>query len=62
VKLNKKFFTIGTKAKDKNDHVFYDNKKGVVFYDVDGSGKAKAVEVIKVGTKLKLTNNDFFVM
>src|SRR5690606_26243283 len=34
-KLNKKFFTIGAKAKDKNDHLVYDNKKGVLFYDAD---------------------------
>ena len=37
-KLSKAFFTIGDKAKDKNDYVVYDNKKGVLYYDEDGSG------------------------
>ena len=60
--LDKKFFTIGTKAKDKNDYVIYDNKKGVIFYDADGSGKGKAVEIIKLGTKLALKSTDFFVI
>jgi Ca2+-binding RTX toxin-like protein len=60
--LSKLFFTIGTKAKDKNDYVIYDNKKGVLYYDADGSGKAKAVEVATLSKNLSMTSKDFFVI
>jgi Ca2+-binding RTX toxin-like protein len=61
-RLNKKFFTIGNKAKDKDDFVLYDNKKGILLYDADGSGKAKAVEIATVKKGLKMTFADFFVI
>lgn len=61
-KLKKAFFTIGDKAKDKNDYVIYDNKKGKLFYDADGSGKAKQVEIATLSKKLKMTEKDFFVI
>ncbi|WP_230534435.1 Ig-like domain-containing protein [Microvirga roseola] len=61
-KLNKKFFTMGDKAKDKNDYLIYDTKKGMLFYDADGSGKAKAVEIASLSKGLKLTASDFFVV
>ncbi|MCG7394646.1 hypothetical protein MHY87_17210 [Microvirga sp. ACRRW] len=60
--LNKGFFTIGSKAKDKNDYLVYDNKKGVLYYDADGSGKGKAVEFAKIGKGLKMTYADFFIV
>jgi len=62
VKMSKDFFTIGTKAKDKNDYVVYDNKKGVLYYDADGSGKGKQVEIATFSNKAKLTIDDFFVV
>jgi Ca2+-binding RTX toxin-like protein len=39
------YFTIGDKAKDKNDYVVYNDKKGVLSYDADGSGRGKAMEI-----------------
>ncbi|MBB3018615.1 Ca2+-binding RTX toxin-like protein [Microvirga lupini] len=61
--LKKDFFTIGSKAKDKNDYIIYDNKKGVLFYDADGSGtKYKQVEIATLSKKLKMTHKDFFVI
>ena len=60
--LNKAFFTIGTKAKDKNDYIVYNNKTGVLSYDADGSGKGKAVEFAQLSKKLALTYKDFFVV
>ena len=45
VKLNKSFFTVGSGAKDKNDYVIYNSKKGVLLYDADGSGAGAAVQV-----------------
>ena len=36
--LEKDFFVVGAKAKDKNDYVIYDKAKGILYYDADGSG------------------------
>jgi Ca2+-binding RTX toxin-like protein len=59
-KLNKKFFKNG-KATDKNDYVLY--KKGIVYYDADGSGKKyKPVEFIKISNKVKLSAEDFLIV
>ncbi|WP_210483120.1 beta strand repeat-containing protein [Microvirga antarctica] len=60
--LSKKFFTIGDHAKTKDQHVIYDSKKGVLYYDVDGSGSAKQVEIATTAKKLKMTAGDFFVV
>jgi Ca2+-binding RTX toxin-like protein len=60
--LKKDFFTIGSKAKDKNDYIIYDNKKGVLYYDADGSGKGKAVEIATLSKKLAMTYKDFFII
>lgn len=58
--LSKKFFSLN-KAKDKNDYLIY--KKGVVYYDKDGSGsKYKPVEIIKLSNKAKLTFDDFQII
>lgn len=61
-KLDKDFFKIATKAKDKNDYLVYDKKKGVLYYDADGSGSKKAVEIAQLSKNLKLTYKDFFVI
>jgi Ca2+-binding RTX toxin-like protein len=52
-------FVIGTKAKDKNDHLIYDSKSGKLFYDADGSGKAAAVQIAQLDKNLKMTFADF---
>ena len=62
LKLNKGFFTVGPKAKDKDDYLVYDNKKGVLFYDADGSGAKAAVAVATLKKGLKMTYADFFVI
>ena len=61
-KLNKAFFTIGDKAKDKNDYLIYNSKTGVLFYDADGSGSKAAVAIATLKKGLKLTYADFFVI
>jgi Ca2+-binding RTX toxin-like protein len=61
-KLNKAFFTIGDHAKDKNDYLVYDTRKGVLSYDADGSGKGKAVEITTLKKGLKMTYLDFMVI
>jgi Ca2+-binding RTX toxin-like protein len=60
--VNKAFLTVGEKAKDKNDYLIYNEKKGVLSYDADGAGKAKAVEFAKLAKHLALTEKDFFVI
>jgi Ca2+-binding RTX toxin-like protein len=58
--LSKDFFTVGTKAKDGNDHIVYDKAKGYLYYDADGSGKGKAVLFAKL--KANIDHKDFFVI
>ncbi|WP_201831618.1 tandem-95 repeat protein [Microvirga zambiensis] len=60
--LKSSFFTIGDKAKDKNDYIVYNNKTGVLSYDADGSGNGKAVEFAQLTKNLKMTYKDFFVI
>ncbi len=62
VQLNKKYFKVATKAKDKDDYIVYDKKKGVLYYDADGSGSKAAIEIAKLAKNLKLTYSDFFVV
>ncbi|ANY79688.1 hypothetical protein BB934_16840 [Microvirga ossetica] len=62
VKLDKKFFTVGDKAKDKDDYVIYNKKTGVLSYDADGSGKGQAVEFALLTNKPTLKVDDFFVI
>ncbi|WP_112663842.1 calcium-binding protein [Microvirga flavescens] len=61
-KLDKAYFTIGDKAKDRNDYIVYDKEKGILSYDPDGSGSKKAIEFAKVKANLNLTAADFIVI
>ena len=61
-KLNEAFFTIGKKAKDANDYLIYHSKQGVLYYDTDGSGESKAVEIATLKKGLKMTSEEFFVI
>lgn len=61
-KLAKAFFTVGDKAKDAKDYLIYNSKTGVLSYDPDGSGTAKAVAFATLSKKLKITYADFFVI
>lgn len=62
-KLQKKFFNVGTKLSDtpdgSNDYIFYNKKNGFVYLDVDGSGKGKGIEILKVKPGTTLTVDDF---
>nr|WP_246205700.1 hypothetical protein [Microvirga arsenatis] len=60
--INKKFFVVGSAAKDKDDYLIYNKAKGVLLYDADGSGKGKAVEITTLSKKLAMTHKDFFVI
>ncbi|MFL5160769.1 MAG: calcium-binding protein [Microvirga sp.] len=58
-KLEKKFFTVGTASNDGNDYVVYTKKSGTVYLDVDGSGSAKPIEILKLKPGTTLSFNDF---
>jgi len=61
-RLDKKFFTVGDRAKDKDDYLIYNKKTGVLSYDADGSGKAQAVEFALLKNKPTLKFDDIFVI
>ncbi|MBF9198224.1 hypothetical protein I2H36_19525 [Microvirga sp. BT290] len=61
-KLNKGFFVVGEKAKDKNDYLVYNKKTGVLSYDADGAGKGQAVEFAEFSKKPGLQSTDFFII
>jgi len=60
--LNKEFFVTGTKAKERDDYLIYNNKTGVLSYDADGSGSKESVEFAQLSKNLKLTYKDFFII
>jgi serralysin len=63
VKLKNDMFVTGSRAKDREDRIIYDSKKGVLSYDADGTGsKYKPVEFATLKKGLKMTYNDFFVI
>jgi len=56
------FFRVGDKAADSNDFIVYSPSTGQLFYDSDGNGHNKQVEIAKIGAGLQVTFNDFFVI
>jgi len=60
-KLSKSYFALD-KAKDKNDAIIYNKKKGILAYDSDGSGSKAAVEFAQVKKGLPLSYKDFFIV
>ncbi|WP_305072126.1 cadherin domain-containing protein [Microvirga puerhi] len=60
--LAKGAFWIGDHVHDKDDRIIYNKKTGALFYDPDGTGKASAIQIAVLSTKLKLTYHDFMVI
>lgn len=60
--LKKSYFKVASEAKDANDYIIYDKKKGVLYYDQDGASAKSAVTIAKIGPNLTLTHKDFFVI
>ncbi|MGO4705783.1 M10 family metallopeptidase C-terminal domain-containing protein [Microvirga sp. 2MCAF38] len=60
--LSKSAFCVGTKAHDDTDRIIYNNKKGYLYYDADGSGEGAAVLFAILPKNLKLTYKDFYVI
>ncbi len=62
VTLDKSFFTIGPKAKDKDDYIVYDKTSGALYYDADGSGAGAAVKFAQFTKGIVLAYDDFSVL
>jgi Ca2+-binding RTX toxin-like protein len=60
-KLSKSSFALD-KAKDNNDTIIYNKKKGILAYDSDRSGSKAAVEFAQVKKGLPLSYKDFFIV
>ncbi len=61
-KMASKHFYKGTKAHDGDDRIIYDSKKGVIYYDADGTGASAQVKIATIEKKLKLAAGDFYVI
>ncbi|HET7716681.1 MAG TPA: calcium-binding protein [Bauldia sp.] len=57
--LAKKEFVLGKKAKDANDYILVDMKKGTIAYDADGKGGEKAVVFATIEKGMTLAHTDF---
>ena len=57
--LAKNEFVLGGKAKDGNDHILFNEKKGTIAYDDDGKGGTKAVVFATVEKGVSLAHTDF---
>ncbi|WP_160195400.1 M10 family metallopeptidase [Microvirga sp. BSC39] len=63
VKLKNDMFVTGSGAKDREDRIVYDAKKGVLSYDADGTGsKHEPVEFATLRKGLRMTHHEFFVI
>jgi Ca2+-binding RTX toxin-like protein len=50
------------KAHDKSDRIIYDKDSGVLYYDPDGTGSAKAVAFTNIQKKLAMTHKDIYLI
>lgn len=57
-----KYFYKGSKAHDSDDRIIYDQRKGVLYYDKDGTGASAAVKIATFDKKPGLILKDFFVI
>jgi serralysin len=60
--LNGAAFSIGTRALDGDDRIFYNAGTGGLFYDADGSGALAAVHFATLARNLTLTSADFVII
>nr|WP_281381289.1 M64 family metallopeptidase [Microvirga lupini] len=62
-KISSDMFVTASRAKDREDRIIYDKKKGLLLYDADGSGtKFKSVEIASLSKGLSMAFHDFFVI
>jgi serralysin len=60
--LKSNTFYGGSSAHDSNDRIIYNKKTGALFYDADGNGSSKQVQIATLSNKAALTYKDFFVI
>jgi hypothetical protein len=60
--LSKKGFCDSAEAQDSRDRILYDRDTGIIRFDKDGDGAAKAVVIAKVGAGLDLSHTDFWII
>ncbi|MGO4524061.1 calcium-binding protein [Microvirga sp. 2MCAF35] len=61
-KLESKFFGKSYTPHDSNDYIYYNKKNGFVYFDPDGNGREKGIEIAKLAKGLALTANDFLMI
>jgi Ca2+-binding RTX toxin-like protein len=60
--LNSAYFKVGTAAADANDFIVYNKSTGALFYDADGSGSGRAIQIATIANNATLTSGDFVVI
>ena len=55
-------FHIGRTAADRHDRIIYDNVKGALYYDRDGTGHAAQIQIAQLDKNFPLTKADFFII
>jgi Ca2+-binding RTX toxin-like protein len=60
--LSSSSFVVDSKALDSGDRIIYNDKTGVLSYDLDGTGSSAAVKFAVIESLAKLTAADFLVI
>jgi len=60
--LRSSFFHAGAAAHDSSDRLIYNKMTGALYYDADGTGAAKQVQIATLAKNLALSYKDFFVI
>jgi Ca2+-binding RTX toxin-like protein len=55
-------FTQGSAATTTSQRIVYDQPTGNLWYDVDGSGKGKAVFIAVLDNHVQIAHTDFWVI
>jgi Ca2+-binding RTX toxin-like protein len=55
-------FYASAAAHDKDDRIIYNKKTGALYYDADGTGPSKQVQIATLANKVALAHKDFFVI
>ncbi len=60
--LNAAFFEIAATADDRNDYIMYKWKTGALYYDADGIGSGRMVQIAQLDERLALDHGDFLLI
>lgn len=59
--LDKAHFEIGGRADDPDDYILYKWETGALYYDADGSGSGKQIQIAQLDKRQALDHTDFLV-